>query len=120
MPDTPIEHTARGPYDPSLEMRVTRLEEDMREVKSTTGRLETMVIDLRQAVTRIEATLPHLAAKAEVAEILKTLPHLATKAEVAELRADLAEKPSRTYLWAGFAALCTAYASGLALLALVK
>ena len=124
MPDTPIEHTARGPYDPSLGMRVTRLEEDMREVKSTTGRLETIVIDLRQAVTRIEATLtatlPHLAAKAEVAEILKTLPHLATKAEVAELRADLAEKPSRTYLWAVFAALCTAYASGLALLALVK
>jgi hypothetical protein len=124
MPDTPIEPTVPGPYDPSLETRVSRLEEDMREVKSTTGRLETMVIDLRQAVTRIEATLtatlPHLATKAEVAEILKTLPHLATKAEVAELRADLAEKPSRMYLWAVLAALCTAYASGLALLALVK
>jgi hypothetical protein len=96
----------------------------MHEVKGTSGRLETMVIDLRQAVTRIEATLtatlPHLATKAEVAEILQTLPHLATKAELADLRADLAERPSRTYLWAVLAVLCTAYASGLALLALVK
>ena len=95
MPDTPVEPTPRGPYDPSLEPRVSRLEEDMREVKAANNRLETMVADVRQSVTRIEATLtatlPHLATKAEVAEILKTLPHLATKAEVAELKVEMAE-----------------------------
>ncbi len=102
MPDTPVESTSRGPYDPSLEPRVSRLEEDMREVKAASGRLETMVADVRQAVTRIEATLtatlPHLATKAEIAEVkvemaemVKTLPHLATKAEMAEFKVENAE-----------------------------
>ena len=41
-----------------------------------------------------------------------TLPHLATKA-------DLAEKPSHTYMWGILAALLTAYACGLAALAIL-
>jgi hypothetical protein len=53
-----------------------------------------------------------------------TLPHLATKAEVTELRDDiaaaLAEKPSKTYMWGVLAALLTAYACGLAALAVLK
>jgi len=140
MPDTPVEPTPRGPYDPSLEPRVSRLEEDMREVKAANNRLETMVADVRQSVTRIEATLtatlPHLATKAEVAEILKTLPHLATKAEVAELKAEMAElsktlphlatreeladKPGKTYIVSLAAILLAAYAAGLAALAVLK
>jgi uncharacterized protein YjgD (DUF1641 family) len=95
MPDTPVEPAPRAPYDPSMEQRVSRLEEDMHEIKAAHGRLETMVSDVRLAVTRIEATLtatlPHLATKAEVTEILKTLPHLATKAEIAEVRIEMAE-----------------------------
>lgn len=117
MPDTPVEPTARGPYDPSMEPRVSRLEDDMREVKAANGRLETMVADVRQAVTRIEATLtatlPHLATKAEVAEILKTLPHLATKAA-------LSDKPGKAYLVSLVAILLAAHAAGLAALAVLK
>jgi len=113
MPDTPVEPTSRGPYDPSLEPRVSRLEEDMREVKTTTSRLEAMFGDVRQALARIEATLPHLATKAEMAEVLKTLPHLATKAE-------LADKPGKAYLATLLAVLITAYAAGLAALAILK
>ena len=49
-----------------------------------------------------------------------TLPHLATKAELAELRAELADKPSKTYMWGVLATLITAYAAGLAALAIVR
>lgn len=86
-----------GPYDPDLYGRVGRLEADMREVKGALGRLEPLIV-------RIDAQMPHLA----------------TKAEVAALRADLAEKPSRTYLWGVLAALLAAYGCGLAALAILK
>jgi hypothetical protein len=77
--------------DISTDFRLDRLEEDMRAVKATLSRLETMVV-------RIEATL------------LATLPHLATKAE-------LAEKPGKTFLVGSIAVLLAAYALGLAGLA---
>jgi hypothetical protein len=70
-----------------METRITRLEEDMREVK-------TGVIEIKAMLT---ATLPHLAAKAE-----------------------LAEKPGKTYMWGILAVLLTAYACGLAGLAVLK
>jgi hypothetical protein len=44
-----------------------------------------------------------------------TLPHLATKAELAELRAELPDKPSKTCMWGVLAALINAYAAGLSL-----
>jgi hypothetical protein len=117
MPDTPVEPAPRAPYDRSMEQWVSRLEEDMHEVKAAHGRLETMVSDVRLAVTRIEAalvaTLPHLATKAEVTEILKTLPHLATKAE-------LAEKLGKGYLVGMIGILLAAYAGGLVALAVLK
>jgi hypothetical protein len=81
-----------------MEASVTRLEEDMRDVKAAISRLEATTI-------RIETML------------MATLPHLATKAELAELRADL---PSKTYMWGILAALLTAYACGLAALAVLK
>lgn len=77
-----------------MEARIARLEEDMRDVKATVGRLE-------MAIVRIETLLT------------ATLPHLATKAE-------LAEKPSKTYMWGILAVLLTAYACGLAALAILK
>lgn len=68
------------------------------------------------------ATLNRLAISVvEIKAILTaTLPHLATKAELAEPRAEAAEKPSRTYMWGVLTALITAYAAGLAALAIVR
>lgn len=122
----------------------------MREVKAANGRLEMMVVDVRRSVTRIEATLPYLGTKAEVAgvrvetaEMVNTLPYLGTKAEAAEvkaelietvkilpylptkadvalLRAELADKPGKAYLVSLLALLIIAYAAGLAALAVLK
>jgi hypothetical protein len=94
MPDIPVARHDGGPYDRGMEARISRLEEDMRDVKSAVGRLEATTI-------RIEAMLA------------ATLPHLATKAE-------LAEKPGKTYMWGILAVLLTAYACGLAGLAVLK
>lgn len=98
MPDSPIGKHFPHPYDPSMELRITRLEDDMRDVKGAVSRLETSLADVRQSVTRIETMFA------------ATIPHLATKA-------DLADKPGKAYLWA---VLLTAYASGLAALAILR
>jgi hypothetical protein len=76
-----------------MEERVTRSEEDMRDVKSALSRLEPMII-------RIDASLA------------ATLPHLATKAEVADLRADM----NQTIL----GVMIAAYGAGLAALSVIK
>jgi hypothetical protein len=73
----------------------------MRDMRATMGRLEISVAEIK-------------------AMLGATLPHLATKAELAELRAELAEKPSKTYMWGVLAVLITAYAAGLAALAIVR
>jgi hypothetical protein len=69
------------------EIRLDHLEEDMREIKATLARLEPMII-------RIDAQIPHLATKAE-----------------------LAEKPGKVYLATAIGVLLVAYAAGLAGLA---
>lgn len=62
-----------GPEDPMLELRVTRLEEDMREVKGILSRLEPMIVELvhttakKSDIERIEAKL------AETREEVKTM-----------------------------------------------
>jgi hypothetical protein len=105
MPDTPVAGPHGAPYDPLMEARVSRLEADMRDEQAARARLEA-------AVLRIETILT------------TTLPFLATKADVAELRADieakLADKPGKTYMWGILAVLLTAYACGLAGLAVLK
>jgi ribosomal protein L29 len=105
MPDTPVERSGGGRYDPALETRVSRLEEDMRDMRATMGRLEISVAEIK---AMLEATLPHLATKAELAELRM------------EVRTGLADKPSKTYMWGVLAALITAYAAGLAALAIVR
>ncbi len=105
----------------------------MRDVKSAVGRLETTTSRLESTTSRLEATTSKLEermARIEVgiaeikAMLAATLPHLATKAEVAELRVEMvagfADKPSKTYMWGILAVLLTAYACGLAGLAVVK
>jgi hypothetical protein len=94
MPDIPVAGHGSGPYDRGMEARISRLEEDMREIKSAVGRLEATTIEIK-------------------AMLAATLPHLATKAE-------LAEKPGKTYMWGILAVLLTAYACGLAGLAVLK
>ncbi len=55
MPDTTVEPGGSGPYDRPVEPRVSRLEEQMS--------------DLKPILARIEAVLPHLATAAQVAEL---------------------------------------------------
>ena len=122
MPDTPVEPKPDAPY-PGLEMRVSRLEGDVHEMKGTMRRLELLVTEIKAT---LDATLPHLATKAELsdmrAEWKGDLAQLRT--EVADMRADLktglADKPSKTYMWGVLTALLTAYACGLAALAILK
>ncbi len=101
MPDTPVAPRDGGRYDPVMEARVSRLEEDMREEKAARSRMEAAII-------RIEATLPHLATKADISDL---------KTDIARLDAD---KPGKTYMWGILAVLLTAYACGLAGLAVLK
>jgi hypothetical protein len=77
------------------EARIDRLDEDIRDIKATLARLEPMII-------RIDATLPHLATKAELADGLGSL------------RVELANKPSRLYMWGVMAAITGAYTAALA------
>jgi hypothetical protein len=76
----------------------------MGDVKSATGRLETAVAGLTEVVADLRVM---------VARIDAQIPYLATKA-------DLAEKPGKAYMWGIMAALLTAYACGLAALAILK
>jgi glycerol kinase len=101
MPDTPVAGPHHPHYDPFMEARVSRLEEEMREEKAARARLEAAVLEIKTILTTV-------------------LPHLATKADIAELRVELAEKPSKTYMWGVLAVLLTAYACGLAALAILK
>ena len=69
----------------------------MGEVNASTTRLESAVADLRVMVAQIDAQIPYLATKA-----------------------DLAAKPGKTYMWGIMAALLSAYACRLAALATLK
>ncbi|MEO9188718.1 MAG: hypothetical protein ABI224_01765 [Acetobacteraceae bacterium] len=62
---------------------------------------------MRGSLTRLELAIARIEAM-----LAATIPHLATKAQVAELgaelRAELAEKPSKAYLWLVLGVLVTA------------
>ena len=76
----------------------------MQEVVAAVGRMEPAVAELKDAMAELRVL---------VARIDAQLPYLATKA-------DLAEKPSKIYMWGILAVLLTAYACGLAGLAILK
>jgi hypothetical protein len=119
MPDTPIAAGDGGPYDPVMEMRVSRLEEDMRDVESSIARLDATTARIEMTTVEIKAmlaaTLPHLATKAELASGLAE-----QTTRIADLAVALAEKPGKTYMWGILAVLLTAYAFGLAGLAVLR
>jgi hypothetical protein len=60
-------------------------------------------------LTRIEETVIRIDER-----LAAILPHLATKAELADLRAQLADKPNRLYRWGVMAAMTGAYTAALA------
>jgi len=82
MPDTPVAPHGGTPYDPVMEARVSRLEDDMREVKATSARTEASVARIE---AMLHAVLPHLATKADIAELRSE-----TKAGIADLRTETA------------------------------
>ena len=105
MPDTPLERRFGGPYDPSLEPRVARVEADMRDLRQDVKALLAMV-------GQIQAVLPHLATQAQIGD-LRT-----------ELRDELAGKPGKLYLWAVLgvlvATIVASYGAGLASLTMLR
>ena len=90
-PDTPADRPEPSPYA-ALEARVARLEEGMRDVRAMLGQMLPMIV-------RIDATLPHLATKAELQTVR------------ADLLAKLSEKPGKAYLWGVLAVLVPAIAA---------
>ncbi len=152
----PVEPTNEDPYHPDLRVRVSRLEDDVHDVKAMMGQLVLLVTEMKAT---LDATLPHLVTKAEVAGIRSKMKselaqfrrevttdmaqcrqelsdlclssgigfasvHQATSdlrgatiGEFTAIHADLAEK---TYMWGVLTASLTAYACGLAALAMLK
>ena len=100
MPDTPLEHGFSHPYDPSIAVRVTRLEADVGELRQDMKSLLT-------GMARIEAGLPLLA----------------TQAQLGELRTALEAKPDKLYMWGVLgvlvAAVLASFGAGLAALLLL-
>ena len=72
-----VEGGEGGPNHPVMEARVSRLEEDMRDVRATLSRLEPMIV-------RIDATMPHLARRSDLADLRTEL-----KGDVSELRTEM-------------------------------
>ncbi len=113
-----------APYIVAMEDRVTRLEDDMHDVKSVLSRLEPMIVRIDATLT---STLPHLATKADLVELrVETRTEISTlstelrtemadlstglRAEMAGLRVDVHDRlgtlheklgnfPTKTYLW---------------------
>lgn len=105
-----VDHGGGGGNDGDMEERVARLERDVGDIKTMLGALAPKIE--RMDATLI-AVLPTLVTKAEIERISTTLPHLATKA-------DLAEKPSKTYLWTVLGVLLATILAAAALGAALK
>jgi hypothetical protein len=84
------------------EARVDRLEIRLDSFEARLQRIEETANRIELSLARIEAVLPHLATKAALADLR------------AELLPQLADKPSRLYMWGVMAALTGAYTAALA------
>ena len=96
-----LAHGGGGPHDPSMEIRVTRLEEAMIEVRAALARMEPVIL-------RMDRQFQHLATKAELERVR------------GDVIAELATKPSRGAMWtmgiALFGLVVAAMATGAAYL----
>jgi len=99
--DGPVEPSDGEHYDRGIEPRLSRVETDVRDLKDT-------LAEPKMMVARMDARLD------------ATLPHLATKADLAQIEVKLSDKPGKAYMWGILTALLTAYACGLAALAVLK
>lgn len=61
-----------------LEQRVARLEEDMKEVKSTLKGIEAAVLEIRTELKHVPKMVDHAALKSEVAEIRGRMSQMPT------------------------------------------
>jgi hypothetical protein len=95
--------------------RASRVEHDVRDLKDMLAALKTMAARTDARLGAMEAKLSAMDARLDA-----TRPHLATKADLVQLEVKLADKPGKTYMWVILAALLTAYACGLAALAVPK
>jgi uncharacterized coiled-coil protein SlyX len=77
-----------GPEDPALERRVTQLEEDMRFVKATLGRLEPLIVEIHRDMAR----------RSELNEVRDRLAE--TREEVKEMKGALSRSPTINHLLA--------------------
>jgi hypothetical protein len=78
----------------------------MDDVLRRLGVVENLLAETREAVSAINAAVPHLATKADLNDlkaglmsINATLPHLATKAELQEVRSDINALETRIIRW---------------------
>jgi hypothetical protein len=109
MGDIYLETRISEPYLPPMEDRITRLEGDVRDVKSLLSRLEPMIVRIDATMT---STFPHLATRAEVSKDISSLR--------IEMNQKLSELPTKTYMWGILGVLIAAYGAGLAALAVIK
>jgi hypothetical protein len=102
----------KATLDATLPHLATKAELTDMRVESTSMRVEWKddLAGVRQEIVEFR-----IATGAEFAAV-----RLASEKEFSALRADLAEKPSKTYMWGVLTALLTAYACGLAALAILK
>ena len=123
--DTPVELPRRDEYD-ALGARVTRVEGDVSDIKTVLAELKVLMVRID---TRIETQLPHLATKAEIADLEARMERRFGEVDrrfgeidrrFGEQDAKLAALPTRTYMWGILGVLLTAYACGLAALAVLK
>jgi hypothetical protein len=88
-----------GPHDPMMEARVARLEEDLSEVK---GLLHNQILPL---LHRIDERLNHTASKADLSNMATELRaeltevRIETSTRLMGIQTELAERPTRSYLW---------------------
>ena len=134
--DTPVELPRRDDYD-ALAPRVARVEGDVSDIKTVLAELKVVMVRID---TRIETQLPHLATKADVAELEARMERRFNEfndrfdgrfgtvegrfgevsSRFGEIEARLAAMPSKTYMWGILGVLLTGYACGLAALAVLK
>jgi uncharacterized coiled-coil protein SlyX len=118
MPDDMVEGSGGQPYPSDLEARVSRLEGEMSELRAILVRLEAGIARLDERMGRLEERMTRLEGQMTGLEerVDATLPHLATKEQVALL-------PTRTYMWGVLGVLITAmfgaFGAGLAAVAIL-
>ena len=103
----------------SIDSRFTTFDAQFARVEGQLDRIERALFEIKTLFT---ATFPHLATKADVADVRTELQVVRTelKEDIVEVKVALADKPSRTYMWGILVVLLTAYACGLAALAVLR